>query len=247
MRLLKIPRISLLLIGLQVVAALPVLADDSLSWRAEAQLGFVDSRAKQQDRTINGRLRLQSESDFWRNDSRAQLINTRTDKKTTKENYIFSHQLDYQWTEQVYSLASGRYEYKRFATFVRQYDLLAGMGYRVYQTNRTEWGVEAGLGVKFTERYAAPYEKERSLLRRAASKWSQDLTENIRLQQEIIYDDSEESSEWRLLHSLAVRANQYFSLSFSHEWKRLDDSLTDDQQIDTITSLNLVFDWNGKR
>lgn len=247
MMLLKTLRISPLLIGLHSLFVLPALADNPIDWRAEAQLGFVDSRAQQQDRTINGRLRLQSESEFWRNDSRAQLLHTRTDNKTTKENYILSHQVDYQWTEQVYSLASGGYEYKRFATFVRQYDLLAGMGYRMYYTDRTEWDLEAGLGVKFTERYAAPYEKERSLLRRAASKWSQDLTENIRLQQEIIYDDTEDASEWRLLHSLAVRANQYFSLSFSHEWKRLDDSLTNDQQIDTITSLNLVFDWNGKR
>lgn len=224
-----------------------LFADELVKWRSEAQLGFVDSRSEQRDRSINGRLHLQADTSLWRNTTRAQLLHTKTDNKTSKENYLLSHQLDYQWTPALYSLASGRYEYKRFASFGHQYDLLTGLGYRVLHSDASEWSLEVGLGMKFTERSAPPYEKDQNLLKRAASKFASDLTETIRFHQEIIYDDAEESREWRLLHSLAVRANAYFSMSLSHEWKRMDEVQTDRHQLDTITSLNLVFNWNGKQ
>lgn len=232
-------------IGLMVAQSLA--ADDQTRWRAEAQLGILDSKGEQHDRTINGRLRLQSESDFWRNDTRAQFLQTRTDGELTKENHNLSHQLDYRWTERFYSLAFARYERNPFATFGKEYDLLGGLGYRVIREDATEWDLEAGLGTKITRRSAPPEEKESSLLRRAASKVSHDLTENLRLRQEIIYDETRDANEWRLMHSFAVRANAYFSLSISHEWKRVDDTVTDVREIDRITSLNLVFDWDGQR
>ena len=235
------------LLGGLLLSSGAALADEQVKWRTEAQLGVVDSRSEQRDRTINGRLHLQADTELWRNTTRAQLLHTKTDSITSKENYLFSHQLDYQWTPQVYSLASGRYEYRRFASFDHQYDALAGLGYRVLHSDAREWSLEAGLGLKFTERSIEPQEKDHSVLKRAASKFASDLTETIRFQQEIIYDDAEETSEWRLLHSLAVRANDFFSMSVSHEWKRMDDVREAEHQLDTITSLNLVFNWCPSR
>ncbi|SFX69853.1 DUF481 domain-containing protein [Marinospirillum alkaliphilum] len=232
-------------IGLLIAQSLS--ADEQLHWRAEAQLGILDSKGEKHDRTMNGRLRLQSENDLWRNDTRAQFLQTRTDGELTKENYSLSHQVDYRWTERFYSLAFARYERNPFATFGKEYDLLGGVGYRVIKEAATEWDLEAGLGTKITERSAPPQEKENSLLRRAASKVSHDLTENLRLRQEIIYDETRDANEWRLLHSFAVRANEFFSLSISHEWKRVDDTVTNVQEVDRITTLNLVFDWDGRR
>lgn len=228
-----------------MIPVTPMVLADPIRWKTEAQFSILDSQGEQDSRTVNGRLRLQSETESWRNDTRAQILHAKTEEKVTKENYNLSHQLDYQWTEQFYSLGFARYERNRFATFGKEADLVGGLGYRMIRKDDTEWDLEGGLGMKSYERSATPGERESRLLRRAASKLSHDLAENLRLRQEIIYDETRDSNDWRLLHSVAVRANQYFSLSLSHEWKHSRDQVKNNRDIDRITSLNLVFDWDG--
>lgn len=219
-------------------------ANQAINWRSEAQLGFLDSRGEtKESQTLNGRLRIQAEKDVWRNDTRASFLYTETDKETTDERFIASHQVDYQWTQQIYSLLFGSYRFDGYDAFRHEYDLVSGLGYRVYRTERREWDLEAGLGAKYTERNAQPRDTDWSPLGRLASKFRQDLGETFELQQETTFGRSQESEDLRLVNSLAVKANEQLAVSLSYEWRRSKDLDVSDTRYDHITTLNLIYRW----
>lgn len=217
--------------------------EDEIQWRSEAQVGFLDSRGKTESRTVNGRLRVQAETLNWRNDTRTNFLYTQTDEVTTQESVTASHQIDYQWTRQLYSLTFGGYSYDRFNTFRHEYDLVGGIGYRVYRQEEREWDLEAGVGAKYTERNLAPEDTDWSPLGRLASKFRQELREDLEFQQEIAYNRSQEVESLTILNSLAVKANENLAVSLSYEWRRTEDLDASDAEYDHITTLNLIYRW----
>lgn len=217
--------------------------EDLIQWRSEAQVGFLDSRGKVDSRTLNGRLRVQAETRDWRNDSRANFLHTQSNGSTTQEAMTASHQTDYQWTRQFYSLTFAGYGYDRFAAFRHEYDLVVGAGYRVFRDKLREWDLEAGAGLKYTERNAEPQETDWSPLGRLASKYRQQLREDLEFQQEIAYNRSQEVEDLRVLNSLAVKANEHLAVSLSYEWRRSEDLDASDAVYDHITTLNLIYRW----
>lgn len=219
------------------------LETSSIVWRSEAQVGFLDSRGKTESRTLNGRLRVQAETVDWRNDSRANFLHTQTDDVTTQESVTLSHQVDYQWTRQLYSLGFLGYTYNRFKTFRHEYDLITGLGYRVFREPTREWDLEAGAGAKYTERNQPPGEADWSPLGRLASKFRQELREDLEFQQEIAFNRSQEVENLNILNSLAVKANENLAVSLSYEWRRTEDLDASDAVYDHITTLNLIYRW----
>lgn len=216
---------------------------EKLEWRSEAQVGLLDSRGKTETRTLSGRLRLQLETRDWRNDSRVNFRHTQTDSSTSQEKVALSHQTDYQWTRQFYSLVFAGYGYDRFNTFRNEYDLVGGVGYRLYRQKAREWDLEAGLGVKHTERNEAPQGKDWSPLGRLASKLRLDLGDDLEFQQEISYNRSQEVEGLNILNSLAVKANENLAVSLSYEWRRSEDLDISEAVYDHITTLNLIYRW----
>jgi len=217
--------------------------EDEIQWRSEAQVGFLDSRGKTESRTLNGRLRVQAETIDWRNDTRSYFLHTQTDDVTTQEAVTASHQTDFQWTRQFYSLAFGGYSYDRFNTFRHEYDLVGGVGYRVYRQEEREWDLEAGVGAKYTQRNLAPEDTDWSPLGRLASKFRQELREDLEFQQEIAYNRSQEVENLNILNSLAVKANENLAVSLSYEWRRAEDLNASEAVYDHITTLNLIYRW----
>ncbi|WP_404416120.1 YdiY family protein [Marinospirillum sp.] len=218
-------------------------AEDEIEWRSEAQVGFLNSRGKTNDRTFNGRVRIRAETPRWRNDSRAHFLHTRSDGKVTQEAFTASHQTDYQWTQQFYSLLFTGLQSDRFATFRYEYDLVGGLGYRVIRDVRQEWDLEAGLGGQYTERTGPPRETGFSPLGRLVSKYRQELGENLEFQQTLAYNFSQEVEDLRLYNSLAVKANKHLAVSLSYEWRRSVDQQNLVSSYDQITTLNLIYSW----
>lgn len=229
--------------ALQAAAQDLEVSEDGIQWRSEAQIGFLDSRGKVDSRTLNGRLRLQAETTDWRNDSRANFLHTQTDEVTTQKAVSVSHQTDYQWTRQFYSLILVGYRFDRFAAFRHEYDGVGGLGYRVFRDEKREWDLEAGAGIQYTERNLEPQETDLSPLGRLASKFRQELRDDLEFQQEIAYNRSREVEDLRILNSLAVKANEHLAVSLSYEWRRSEDLDTSDAAYDHITTLNLIYRW----
>lgn len=218
--------------------------EKGLEWRSEAQVGLLDSRGKTETRTLSGRLRLQVESHLWRNDFRANFRHTQTDGSTSQESMNLSHQADYQWTKQFYSLVFAGYGHDRFNTFRHEYDLVTGVGYRLYRQKNREWDLEAGLGVKHTQRNDPPQDKDWSPLGRLASKLRLDLRDDLEFQQEIAFNRSQEVESLNIINGLAVKANEHLAVSLSYEWQRSEDLDASEAVYDHITTLNLIYRWH---
>ncbi|SFC48046.1 Protein of unknown function, DUF481 [Marinospirillum celere] len=218
--------------------------ENIIRWRSEAQVGFLDSRGKTESRTLNGRLRVQAETIDWRNDTRANFLHTQTDDATTQESLALSHQTDYQWTHQFYSLAFAGYSFDRFKTFRHEYDVVGGLGYRIFRDADREWDLEVGAGIKYTERNPEPQEKDWSPLGRLASKFRQELSDDLEFQQEISFNRSQEVENLNIMNSFAVKANEHLAVSLSYEWRRTEDLDASEAVYDHITTLNLIYRWH---
>ncbi|MFK7160164.1 DUF481 domain-containing protein [Marinospirillum sp. MEB164] len=222
-------------------------AGPRLQTRSEVLLNLIDSQGASQERTINSRLRLDLEQHQWRQQTRAQVLYTRSDGRTTKEAYNASHQLNYQWAEDYYSLGFARFQRDRFSKISeREIDLLLGQGYRVLRSEQTEWDLEIAAGARYREPVNNPeVSSEYDPLARAASRWQHQLSEDLRLEQDTAYDLSSDTNSWVLEQSLHVRANRYFSLGLAYTWKRSEDRNQNKIEYDRITSVNLVFSWHN--
>ncbi|WP_427789875.1 DUF481 domain-containing protein [Brevundimonas diminuta] len=242
-------KISILMAGALIAAvASPALAQEAV-WTGEGSFGagFTSGNTDTSDMGLG--LKLSRKTGDWKVALEALADYGKTDGVETKNRMFLAGQADRDFGPRAYGFGRASHERDEFSGFESRTFLGAGAGYRVIVSERTNWAVEGGPGVKFDEvrqttlpgPVVVPGETETSFSFIAGSRFSHAFNDSVKLTNDtnVLYA----KTSTQLTNSLAVTAALTGALSarFSIDVRHDTDPPFGFDKTDTATRVSLVY------
>ena len=214
-------------------------ADYFDNWKGRGQLGASHATGNSELTSLTFGLNLQRDGLDWRH--RADAILDITDNRNGKDQQriLAGYQIDYKFSDRLYSWGRIEYERNREAGIRRRFAESAGIGWRAVQGGPFRWDLEAGPALRQTrfDSYS-----ENSMAGRGASRFAWDLSGVTRFTNDtaLFVDDAASLS-----NTAALTSKMFGSigtrLSYNLGWE--EDPPAGLKRLDTTTRVTLVYDF----
>ena len=142
---------KLILLTVFAAAALighSALANPESTWKAEAELGVLNTTGNTKTRNITAKAKAVNERDRWRHTIKLEALNSSENTATTAERYAASGKSDLKLTEKSYAFGLLTYENDRFSGYDYRSTETLGYGRNVIKRDTLTLDLEAGLGAR---------------------------------------------------------------------------------------------------
>lgn len=234
-------RYAALLLGAFV---LPAWADPPTpipaGWKAEAELGLINTTGNRQTSTLNARVSVERESTMWRNKAQAEYLRASDNTGVTARRTVAQFTTNYKFSERDYIFGNLRREADRFAGYDYRYSETTGYGHR-FRWRRQRLDLEAGAGANQAKLIDGTRRRDGiwRLAMNYAWKFSQggELTESAfsEIGSANTHTESETALKQRIRGRLAMKLS-YRILNDTHPPPGT-------LRTDTITAVTLVYDF----
>lgn len=113
-------------------------------WKGHFELGAALNSGNTEEQAVNAGLKLTNERKNWRHEVNALVDFNHTDGTTTKQDLEASYQLNYKFSERLYTFALLAYEDKRFSGFEYRTAETLGIGYKALEGETYYLNIEGG-------------------------------------------------------------------------------------------------------
>jgi putative salt-induced outer membrane protein len=120
------------------------------NWSGEGQIGAFRSTGNSSNTGVTAGLNLERKGIDWRHKLTALADFQRTNGVTTREQFLFAYEPNYQLNDRLFVYALGQYERDRFQGFSSRISASGGIGYRVIDNDSTQLSVKAGPAYRKT-------------------------------------------------------------------------------------------------
>ena len=164
----------------------------------------------------------------------------REDENTTKQRLVVDLQPRYDLNERWYAFGFLEYRDDRFSGFEYEFTESAGLGYRVFDSERLRWSLEAGPGAR-QSKVEDTGDVDDQLLFRAASRLAWQISETAELSNdtEFVVDNERRRTENET--ALSTRIIGDLSGRISFEIRHNSNPPDDNETTDTRTKISLVY------
>ncbi|WP_181160171.1 DUF481 domain-containing protein [Sandaracinobacter neustonicus] len=209
------------------------------NWKGRGQLGASHSTGNSEISSVTFGLNLQREGLAWRHRLDAVVDVTNNRKGNDQERILTGYQLDYKFSDRVYSWGRFEYERNREAGIKRRFAESAGLGWRAIQQGPLKWDLEAGPALRQTlfKTYT-----ENSFAGRGASRLALRLSDATQFTNDtaIFVDDA------ATINNTAALTSKMFGalgtrISYNLGWE--EDPPAGLKRLDTTTRVTLVYDF----
>lgn len=117
-------------------------------WKGGVELGAALNTGNVSSQSVATAVNMQNDREDWRHKVGGTFGLIKTDGVTTRERVTASYQLDYKFSERLYSFGLLQYERDRFSSFNDRYLESLGVGYRVLQGERVSLDLEGSAALR---------------------------------------------------------------------------------------------------
>jgi len=213
--------------------------DDPL--HTDIDLGAVLTSGNTHTTTLNGAWKTRLERETWRIvlDSRANASSA--SKTTTAEKYEASLQADRNLNERTWVFARLGFESDRFAGYRRRTSETLGLGRQLTRTDRFEWKIELGGGLRQT--LATDHSRKRETIMRAASDMLWKISDTASLAEKLTTEGSGKAWTTKSLTELKTRINAHVSSRIALRLTHNSQVPAGKKKLDTELSAGLSLDF----
>ncbi|MFT5451200.1 MAG: putative salt-induced outer membrane protein [Enterobacterales bacterium] len=214
--------------------------------QGDVQLGYIMSSGNSDTTTLNSKLKISYNLDEWVQKFSLEAYSTSDNDITTGERYKADYQLDKKLDKSRYLFGNASYEEDRFSGYENIAVMAVGYGHQLYNKDKTTLDAEVGIGYRdstLTAESVVPGESaevSETLLRLAVDHhWH--IAKNRSLTSELKIDAGEESviSYFEIGFITMIAGDLSFKAAF--EVRHNSDVPIDTENLDTITSINLLY------
>ena len=222
-------------------------AEESSEWKGSIQFGYVASSGNTENSNINGKFNLKHDDVKWLHDFNAAYYQSTEDEVTSAERYKLTHQADYKLdVENTYLFVNGSYENDRFSGFDYRASLSTGYGTRLYDANDMTFDGEVGVGYRYSEEIDTltntTFTVNEALIR-LAGKYHWKIADDRSLSSSLTIDEGEEIRISNFDISFTTLIVGGISMKASYEARHVSEVPVGKEKLDTIVSLNLLYDF----
>lgn len=209
------------------------------NWKGRGQLGAALSTGNSDIRSLTVGLNLQRDGLDWRHRVDAVLDLTDNRNGSDQERILAGYQIDYSFSDRVYSWGRLEYERNREAGIKRRFAQSAGLGWRAIRSKSVRWDLETGPAIRQTRFYG--YD-ENTVAGRGASRFGWKLSPAT----EFTHDTAIFVADSTNVNTTAALTSRMFGsigmrLSYNLVWEETPP--TGLQTLDTTSRVTLVYDF----
>lgn len=210
-------------------------------WSISAELGAVINSGNTDSKSFNGRFGAGYEIAKWRHTLALEATGVEESGVTTKERYLASYKADYKFSARDYWFFALRGERDRFSGYKYQLSESTGYGCRILDTPTQRFDAEIGPGARQSELDDGTEENE--LIARGAIAYIWHISDTSSFSEDLVVQAGESNTETESVTGLKVKINSSLALKLTYTLKHNSDVPEGNKNTDTITSINLVYDY----
>ncbi len=224
----------------------PILAQDAEEeadngWSGKGELGFVSTSGNTDTTTLNLGLEFIKEDDKWRHRFAAAALNAEDTGTTTAERYGLEWQSDWKLSDISWVFGAVRYESDKFSAYDNQQTLTAGYGRKFIDTAASQFTGEIGIGFRDAELRTG--HSESGAIVRGVLDYTRTVTDNSEFTNRFLVESGSDNTFLQNLAGFSVSMNDKFAVKLGFEWRHNTDVPFGVDDTDTITSANLVYNF----
>ncbi len=234
-----------------LVAMLAASNVSAEGWKGQGEAGLIKASGNTESENINAGLNFKKEGDVITHEIDFSTYKASTDSVDSADSLAASYTLKYKFTERSFAFGSLSYLDDDFDGFTEQTSAAIGYGYSVIDTEPTKWDLGIGVGYRDTSeliKLEDGTELEGMDLSGATlvllSDYASQLTENTQLVDKFRAEIGSDNSFIENDLALVVSMNEKFALKAGILVRHNTDPAPGADDTDTITSLNLVYNFN---
>jgi len=229
------------LLAICLIAASPMVYGEK-NWTGEGDIAYNRATGNTDTNALLANLKLIYERDKWRHTGQVEAINSSENDTRSAESYTLRAKSDYQLSDALYTFGAFRYEDNRFSGYEYQSSLAAGLGYKIIDTEATQFNVEGGAGYRRSEE-AITGETFNEAVGIAAVRFHHELTDTTRFESDLNVESGADNTFAESVIALKVRINSRLALRVAYTVKHNTDVPDDTKNTDTMTSVGLNFNF----
>lgn len=211
-------------------------------WKGVGEAGLVIVDGNSESQVLNASLGFENVGEKWEHSLKLAATSAESDGDKSAESYTVAWDSQYNLNERTFLFGDARYFDDKFDSFEAIYTTAFGAGYKVIKSEATNWKVSAGAGYrKTTEEVSGDEQSGVNYL--FTSDFKQVLTETASLTNETRVEVSDDNTFTQNIFGFNVAISDAMAMKLAYEIRYNSDPLDGDQHADTITSVNLVYNF----
>ncbi|MEJ2061035.1 MAG: DUF481 domain-containing protein [Gammaproteobacteria bacterium] len=225
----------------------PAGTDDApanpVKWKLSAEAGAVVTTGNSKSSTYNGKFRAIRTQGPWKQDFKLSSLAATQDDSTTAKRTESSYKIDYNFSRHNYVYGLLGLLSDRFSGYDYRYSESVGYGHRLLNDQRTQLDVELGAGAR--QSFLTDDTRQDEAIARAATKFVYRFPTGAKFEQDLSAEAGRYNTAAQSVSSLKVKLNGYLSMNLSYTVNHNTNPPDDLKKTDSITTLNLVYDFPG--
>jgi putative salt-induced outer membrane protein len=199
-------------------------ADEEKGWTGKGEFGLVKTSGNTDTESLILGVEFINEQDKWRHRAAANALSADDSGTTTAERYGFEWQSDYKLDDKSWVLGAFRYESDEFSAYDNQQTLTFGYGRNLLDNNISKLVGEIGIGFRDAE-------------------LTRQVTDNSEFTNRFLVESGSDNTFLQNLMGFSVSMNDRMAMKFGFEYRHNTDVPFGVDDTDTITSANLVVNF----
>ena len=234
---------SLLLFVANVFAQDAAEEERVLGWTGTGEFGFVSTTGNTESEALNAKLNFVRTKERWRHRFSATALSTSEDGIKDNERYTLEIQSDRALSTKSWLFGSFRWDADKFGSYDPQLSVTAGYGHQLMKSEKHELKGEIGAGYRKLEERITGFSSSEAIVRFLLDDswqiWSTTLWTN-----RLLVETGSSNTFTQFNTGLAVSMTTKFAVKLGFE-ARNNTTVPpgDSESTDTITSVNLVYNF----
>jgi len=228
-------------IGVCLIALCGVSGNALADWKGKGELGASLASGNSENESANAALEVKNTRDKWTHTLGLAGNYGSDGSVTTAERWEVRGQSDYAFTDRAYWFGAGRYEDDRFSAFEFQSSLSTGLGYKIIDTERTKFWVQAGPGYRFAE-VRETGESEDGVILRGDMGFAHQLTDTTKIVDRFLIESGSDNTYVQNDLGLEVTISGSLGLRVGYQVRHNTDVRPAVEKTDTLTTVGLIYE-----
>jgi len=240
--------VRILAAGALFLSATSVFAQDEEeavvdAWDGSGEFGFVNTTGNTETVALNMKLNFVRTGKRWRHRFTGTALNTSEDGHTDNERYTVEIQSDRSLSEKSWLFGSFRWDADKFGSYDPQLSLTAGYGYQLMKSEKHELKGELGAGYRKLEERESGISSSEAIVRFLLDDSWQVFKTTVWTNR-LLIEAGSSNTFTQFNTGLAVSMTDKFAVKLGFEARNNTDIPPgDSEHTDTITSVNLVYNF----
>lgn len=209
------------------------------SWSGSAELGASVSTGNSRTSNVNGKLQLKYESGPWSHRFKLSSLQASEDGNSTANRTVGELSTHYDLNPSNYAFDTLRASHDAFSGYSYQATIAAGLGHKLWVSDRGGLSVEAGPGYRRSKLKDGP--AENNLIGLAKGDFSYKISETAKFEQTLLVLGGAANTELESVSGLSVNLTKTMALKVAYTVQHNTNVPADKKKTDTFTSVNLVY------